>query len=1356
MKRRFKAAVSVVLCCALVLTTILSMGIASAATSVEYFTNASGNRTAIKLVQTDDGKTYYAVGDGGKLVDSAADEDEFYTAVLTAEYNGKSPAQHWANVASAVFKSAGNGLGYFNSVSSFDEVYARNEADLTGDFILTDVLSQTDEFESGKFNTDDASGAYSTGLKYFSSLNAVQEEMQDQYGRIIAADEDDVLKRMTGRDNGFEFIESTETQPVIAAVATSADSITLSKDVSSFALAFYDFQLIPFVEDGVEYVTAAEGHGSLKEAAQNGVPGVEFNTSTNGSGYTSYATNPSKSDSSVSVSFSESSSVSVSNSMESSKSYTYGMEIGSSTKLSVSIEDIFDVEQTISANFSTAETIGTAYGTTDTLTQETETASVAQVVLPAHTKLGVNQTPSNIQSVLDYDCPVYVTYKVAMFSTCGISLTAQIAPVGSFCTVFGSDVTIEGLTAVDNLYERSVEHMSEDTFEKNQKVFSYSVNGGIAEIDSIDWETVTGMSPANGHGKVLDSVNALNSNIPLSAAGATVSVVSTGLKTDITAIEPLYELSHVRVVGEGVYYLAHGGNLDLNKISTEGFDEYHVPYYGYIPFSGYWTICDKDGNDAPYVTGITLSNVSNYQTVKATVIGEYYLKFHVDETLYPSVAEDVVTPIIKINVTKTGANHTCTPGPWRVTIPATCFMEGEETQCCSICGLMMFSKPIDRDDDHSASNVVVDTPPTCTADGSHKEICGVCNHEKETTVIPATGHDDGIWKIDFEATADHDGQTSRYCTVCDAVLETKAFSRHNHEEGHTQILTQPTCSQNGEKGIFCSACDVCYKTEVIPATGHTDGNWVVLDQPNCTDKGQKVLYCETCGETIGSEEIEAKGHNDGVWLASVAPTCTKAGEEICVCTDCDTIIDSRTVAAEGHDDGVWKIDFEPTADHDGQTSRYCSKCDEVLETKAFTKHEHKLGYEEVITPATCTVDGIKGSFCSSCGVCYKTEAIPATGHGETIDVTTIKPTCTEKGEKETYCVDCGMRIGVSAVEANGHTPGAWVTDKAAGCETDGEKHQSCTACGATIATESIKAHGHASTWLTAKEATCSAVGREELTCTICDAVLETRAIKKADHIYGKWNILQQPTCTIDGLKQQICAACDAPLGEPVAIKAHDHNKGVWQTVLEPTCTTDGEKIIKCTICSGTIESDVIPALGHNDGVWTTSLKASCETAGEKHKNCTRCGHLVATERVDALGHTPGPAMTCVTNQVCLVCEEILIPADGKSHTWTEWETYKEASFFVEEQQKSVCSSCGIEEYRFVKGTSKCHKFFPHCDGSGEGCWACETLSNTNGFFRNLGKFLTWFFFENIITTVFFPFAHGHFHEDINLDKTFGS
>ncbi len=533
-----------------------------------------------------------------------------------------------------------------------------------------------------------------------------------------------------------------------------------------------------------------------------------------------------------------------------------------------------------------------------------------------------------------------------------------------------------------------------------------------------------------------------------------------------------------------------------------------------------------------------------------------------------------------------------------------------------------------------------------------------------------------------------------------------------------------------------------------------EGPWQTTHAPTCKATGEQNANCITCGRVMYTQTVEKLDHIP-VTITTPA-TCTSEGSIKEICGSCYVIISSETIAKLEHNDGVWKIDFEATPDHNGQMSRYCTMCETALESKEFEAHTHEFGYESVIRSATCSEYGEKGIFCAHCNVMYATEQIEKSGHGESVAVTTIQPTCTLPGEQELYCKDCGTLIGTEKIEENGHKHGKWEIVTDATCELDGEKQQSCSECGILLETKVIPAHGHAAAWITVKEAECKTTGREENVCTICKSVLETRAIEKTDHVPGKWEITQQPTCTVDGLKQQTCAICGALIGDAVVIPAHDHDNGAWKTVLEPTCTTDGEKVKECTICKGTIGSEVIPALGHDDGVWTTALEATCETQGERHKNCTRCGQLIDSERIDALGHTPGPEMTCVTDQVCLVCEEVLVPADGKSHVWTEWTVYKEAGFFTEEQQIRVCTSCDLEEYRFVKGTSGCHKYFPHCDGSGEDCWACETLSNSNGFFRNLGEFLTWFFFENLITNILFPFSHEHFHEMINLDRIFGS
>lgn len=1008
---------------------------------------------------------------------------------------------------------------------------------------------------------------------------------------------------------GYKLLNDETGQTVLTSIVTLQEppGSNLYSLPSSLGIAFYDFELVPIAGNDIKFVTAADGYEDLEAAANAGVDGVTYSETGTGKANTMYTTNPAMSEATVEIGYEESTSTSVSNFMESTKTYSFSETFESSTKFGLGFPFLANGEQTLTFGFTAEQAISTAYGSEDSYTESSTVSSSASVTLPAHTQIGITQQTGTTEMTLDYDCPTYLTYKVAIFSMYAtMDGFGYAREFGGMCTVFGTDNSIGGYSAVDNL-ENRVANKDFNGFERAQgNFFARQVYEGSEYLKyEADWNSILGDmdTPLTGNGSAAmrDCVDELPGYIPLSSAGATISMTTSSINNNVSGIVPLYDLDYVQTDGSSVYTIAPGGTLDFSKIATAGYNSYSVPYYGYVPDGGDWVLCDENGNELDNAAGVTLADVGNYQKLTAESVGTYYAKFKIDENNYNKVdssgkitnADLSSTAIVTINVTETGLDHICTEGPWETTIKATCTAEGEQVAKCMVCGRVMYTQTVDKLD-HIP--VTITTPATCTSEGSITTICGVCHGIISSETIEKLEHNEGVWKIDFEATADHHGQMSRYCTMCDTALESKEFELHTHTFGYESITREPTCIANGEKGLFCSICNVMYATEQIEKSGH----------------------------------------------------------------------------------------------------------------------------------------------------------------GATTNIIGKEADCTHDGESHLYCTDCGELVGSNTIPAHGHTAGAWETVIEATCEVNGEKHQNCSACSTLLDTDIIEAHGHAAVWITVKEADCKTTGREENVCTICDAVLETREIARTEHIPGKWEITQQPTCTQSGLMQQTCAICGALIGEPVIIDAHDHDNGAWRTVLEATCTTDGERIKECTICKGTIESEVVPALGHDDGVWTTALEASCETQGERHKNCTRCGQLIESERIDALGHTPGPEMTCVTDQVCLVCEEVLVPADGKSHTWTEWETYKEAKFFTEEQQRRVCTSCDLEEYRFVKGTSKCHKYFPHCDGSGEDCWACNTLSNTNGFFRNLGRFIVWFFTENIISIILFPFAHGHFHEHINLDEIFGS
>ncbi len=1137
----FKKVLSITLALTLIISgLVFVVPHAHGAVTVDYVYSGD-KRTGIKTIKID-GKTYYDIYNGEEGLNVAP--LRFYEDAITKEYDGYSISELWANIASLAFESGGTDYGFQDSgySSNFDKWFTK-DTDNNRDTNLIQDLAGVDKghTDSHKHNRTRIT-SWSTATTLDTVQRTMAQEISDSFNDDSNKDvsTSDILEYSSGNKDGFTAMKDKTERQVLYNIVTSSyyNSGANKAYYSSFGLAFYDFEIVPFADDDMDFITAAEGYSDLETAAAENVPGVTYKPSSASNSNISYVTNPSASDSVVTATYNDTKSTTVSNYMESSETYSFSENISTSTEFSSGFPHVADTKVSVSVGFTAEQAITTAYGSESSLSSIVSAETAAEMTLPAHTQIGITQESGNSEIILDYDCPVYITYKVVAFAMNGEFYLGPQSSIdwknlydqGGMCVPFcvaGKESVTTGYNAVENAYNRAIVYEGASDFEK-----AYGDTEGFWEkqgdgnshkrLYALDWSKILNQTQANGTGLTgKQCIERLYSYIPLSAAGGTMTIRSSSINTDISPIIPLYDLDYVYVDGGGVYTIAPGGSIDFSKVGTSGYNEHNISYYGYISDGGNWVLCNAAGEEQTSVSGVTLEDVSNYQKLTATEEGTYYAKFVIDETLYTKVsgngyitnADLSSNPIVTIKVTSTGLDHICSEGSWITSIAATCTTTGEQVANCVTCNRPMYTQTVPK---LEHIPVKLTTPATCQSEGKITEICGVC------------------------------------------------------------------------LGLIAS--------ETTPKLDHVEGEWV----------------------------------------------------------------------------------------------------------------------------------------------------------------TTTEPTCVNVGEKQQSCVNCEMLLAVEEIPANGHSAGEWVTTVEASCEVNGEKLRYCTVCNGVIEAGIIDAHGHAPAWITVKEATCSAVGREEYVCTICKSVLETKEIDKLEHIPGKWEITQPSSCTQEGLKQQTCALCGALIGEAVVIPAHDHQTGDWVTILEPGCETEGERIKSCTICNGTIESEAIPALGHTEGVWVTALEATCETQGEQHKSCTRCGKLIESKRIDALGHVPGPAMTCVTDQVCLVCEEVLVPADGRSHVWTEWATYKAASFFVEEQQRRECSSCYLEEYRFVKGTSGCHKYFPHCDGSGEDCWACETLSNTNGFFRNLGKFLTWFFFENLITNILFPFSHEHFHEMINLDQIFGS
>ena len=577
--------------------------------------------------------------------------------------------------------------------------------------------------------------------------------------------------------------------------------------------------------------------------------------------------------------------------------------------------------------------------------------------------------------------------------------------------------------------------------------------------------------------------------------------------------------------------------------------------------------------------------------------------------------------------------------------------EGEDYYTCSICGKENEARKLEA---LSASLVPVSAQdPTCTADGNVAhyrafddsiylldETSGEYTPATlEDVTIPALGHDDGLWQVDFEATPEHDGQMTRRCTRCGELLEVQTFEPHTHETGFERVLTPATCTEDGEKGLYCEHCNALYDVEAIPATGHDDGVWKVDFEPTADHDGQKTLYCTKCGAVLDQETFQQHDHTLGYEVTLTPATCTADGEKGKVCVLCNAVYETEAIPAAGHVDGV----------------------------------------ERILTPATCTADGEKATCCDVCGEIIKVEAIPATGHTAGVERTLTPATCTEAGETGVYCATCGDLMEVKPIEATGHDEGVWKVDFEATPDHDGQKTRYCTKCGAALETETFTMHEHTLGYETVTiPATCTEDGEKGLVCATCGNVYATEVIPATGHTEGYQMVVTPATCTEKGELGTYCATC-GQLYAVTEIEAKGHDFGAWYkngdgthsrdcsrcqlketanckytaTVTEPTCTEEGFTTYVCDDCGYTYIDDYVDPLGHDWGDWID------DENGETHTHtCARCGET-----------------------------------ETEAHNFGPWIYNKDAKFFKNGTKTRFCADCGCEETEEAAHTSIIARIF---------------------------------------------------------------
>lgn len=436
---------------------------------------------------------------------------DFLKAVLLSDesksMNEQVPSalSQWATLAEQIYGTHSNFAAQVHADGGFEKNFTSRNA--AGYADLSEKLSTT-EAEQGKMGSRGKDYTKWTGLQYTDSLSKVRREAADSLADAInrKVSGDNFLDSTEGKEDTLKEIDDDTSQPVLYSLVTCIDRTgsTPKYSYNVFGLAFYDFQLTALAGEGLEYITAATPYDSLQEAAVEKPNEVSYTTSGRDNPVISYYKNESKQEAEVGMEFTQSNSVTTSNTLETQESYSFSEMIGSETKLGAGFFGIADVEQTFKVEVTCEQAMSTAWSETKEFSTTKENTVSTSMTLPAQTAAGMESSDATTSVRMKYNCPVAITYKVAIFSLAGDVYDDNAANQSfhtagyrqkDFITIFGSDKAVGGVSAYENLRNRAIKFKDTVGFEKSYgQTHGYEKKKGdeANRLDALDWDGITG------------------------------------------------------------------------------------------------------------------------------------------------------------------------------------------------------------------------------------------------------------------------------------------------------------------------------------------------------------------------------------------------------------------------------------------------------------------------------------------------------------------------------------------------------------------------------------------------------------------------------------------------------------------------------------------------------------------------------------------------------------------------------------------------------------------------------------------------------------------------------------------------
>jgi len=671
--------------------------------------------------------------------------------------------------------------------------------------------------------------------------------------------------------------------------------------------------------------------------------------------------------------------------------------------------------------------------------------------------------------------------------------------------------------------------------------------------------------------------------------------------------------------------------------------------------------------------------------------------------------------------------------------PYTCLNPQVFKQECKICD---YFKTFENNVvEHTASDWIVDTEPTCTSYGINYKECTVCYKELERdTQVAKLPHTESDWIIDQDSTCIETGTKHTECTVCYEVLETSIINLKEHSMTEWIELRPAGCEYAQELYRYCSTCFSQVETKTgDPAIGHTASDWIIETEATCTSYGYRYKDCVKCYSRLESEYYDPIEHNITEWAEQSPADCENAQVLERHCTTCSTQNQTKLgISALGHTESDWIIETEPTCYSYGINYKECIVCHKELERDTqVAKLPHTESGWIVDKDSTCTATGTKHNECEICHVVLNTNIIQKKEHSMTEWKEISPATCTESQKLARHCTTCSTqnqtKLGISAL---GHTESDWIIETEPTCYSYGINYKECIVCHKELErdTQVAKLPHTESDWIIDQDSTCIETGTKHTECEICHVVLNTNIIQKKEHSMTEWIELTPAGCEYAQELYRYCSTCLSQVETKTGDPAIGHTESDWIVDTESTCTSYGINYIECTVCHKELERDTqVAKLPHTESGWIVDKDSTCTATGTKHTECTECETMMSQGIVEMKSHNitewaeQRPA-DCENAQVlerhCTTCStqnQTMLGISALGHTASDWIIDQESTCTATGTKHTECTECetimsqGIVEMKSHNITEWAEQSPADCENAQvleRHCTTCATQNQT--------------------------------------------